>query len=209
MKQLHAGLSRPRTHKKIESVWQRLGRLVAASGGVGQHYQIEVDADASGTKAVAITWEHRPVAGSKLTHPGVYCLRSNQTDWDAERMWRTYIMLTDLKAVFRSFKAELGLRPIFHQTERRSKGHLFITVLAYQLVQVIRRRLRERGHYACWGTVRSILAAQHRVTATFRCADGRTLHVRQATQAEPQQQAIYDALGVDPAPGGIRKMIVG
>ena len=54
-------------------------------------------------------------------------------------MWRTYIMLTDLEAVFRSLKSELGLRPIYHQTEERSTGHLFITVLAYQLVQVIRR----------------------------------------------------------------------
>ena len=81
-----------------------------------------------------MSWELRPVAGSKLTHPGVYCLRSNQTDWDAETMWRSYIMLTDLEAVFRSLKSELGLRPIFHQKQRRSNAHLFITVLAYQLV---------------------------------------------------------------------------
>ena len=207
LKDLHEGLSRPRTHKKLERIWQRIGRLVAASGGVGQHYQIEVQADASGKKAVAITWEQQPVAGSKLTDPGVYCLRSNQTDWDAERMWRTYIMLTDLEAVFRSLKSELGLRPIFHQKQHRSNGHLFITVLAYQLVQVIRRRLRERGEHASWATLRSILAAQQRVTTTFRCADGRTLHVRKATQAEPQQQAIYDALGVAPAPGGVRKLV--
>lgn len=29
-----------------------------------------------------------------------------------------------------------------------------------------------------------------------------------ATQAEPGQRAIYDALGVPSSPGGIRKMIV-
>ena len=81
-------------------------------------------ADKSGEQATAIKWEQRPVAGSKLTHPGVYCLRSNQTDWSPETMWRTYIMLTDLEAVFRSLKSELGLRPIFHQKEHRSKGHL-------------------------------------------------------------------------------------
>ena len=49
---------------------------------------------------------------------------------------------------------------------------------------------------------------QHRVTATFRCADGRTLHVRKATRAEPPQRTIYDALGIHPAPGGTRKSIV-
>ena len=164
-------------------------------------------ADKSGEQATAIKWQQRPVAGSKLTHPGVYCLRSNQTDWSPETMWRTYIMLTDLEAVFRSLKSELGLRPIFHQKEHRSKGHLFITVLAYQLVQVIRRRLGAQGEHSSWPTLRSILARQQRVTATFRCADGRTLHVRKATQAEPDQHAIYDILRVDPAPGGIKKLV--
>jgi len=33
-------------------------------------------------------------------------------------------------AVFRSFKSELGLRPVFHHKEIRVDGHLFITVLA-------------------------------------------------------------------------------
>ena len=55
--------------------------------------------------------------------------------------WKcTYTMLTDLEAVFRSLKSELGLRPIFHKTQNRSDGHLFITVIAYQLVQTIGRR---------------------------------------------------------------------
>ncbi len=49
--------------------------------------------------------------------------------------------------------------------------------------------------------MRNILAGQQRVTATFRRADGRTLHVRTATAAEPAQKAIHDALGIDPHPG--------
>ena len=86
--------------------------------------------------------------------------------------------LTDVEAVFRSLKSELGLRPIFHQTQKRSDGHLFITVIAYQLVQTIRRRLGEQGERASWASLRRILEGQQRVTATFRRKDGRTLHVR-------------------------------
>ena len=80
--------------------------------------------------------------------------------------------------------------------------------LGYQLVQTIRRRLGEQGEHASWASLRRILEGQQRVTATFRRKDGRTLHVRKATRAEPWQQAIYQVLGADPAPGGIRKMIV-
>ena len=143
-----------------------------------------------------------------MTHPGVYCLRSNETGWDEATLWRTYFILTDLEAVFRSLKSELGLRPIYHHKPVRAEGHLFITVIAYQLVQVIRRRLRESGETASWTTLRRILEGQQRITATFRRADGRTLHVRKATRAEAPQQAIYDALGVGSAPGGTRKSIV-
>ena len=81
-------------------------------------------------------------------------------------------------------------------------------MLAYQLVQVIRRRLREQGEHSSWATLRSILGGQQRVTCTFRRDDRSTLHVRKATCAEPDEAAIYDALGVDPEPGGIKKLVV-
>ena len=208
LRKLHDGLKRPRTRKRLDHVWQRIGRIKEKSRGVGAHYVIDVIADDSGKKARAVTWERRPLAGTMITHPGVYCLRTNVEDWDEETLWRTYTALTDVEAVFRSLKSELGLRPIFHQTQKRSDGHLFITVIAYQLVQTIRRRLGEQGERASWASLRRILEGQQRVTATFRRKDGRTLHVRKPTRAELRQRAIYQALGADPVPGGIRKMIV-
>ena len=110
--------------------------------------------------------------------------------------------------MFRSLKSELGLRPVYHHKPIRAEGHLFITMIAYQLVQVIRTRLRQAGEKASWTTLRRILEGQQRITATCRRTDGETLHVRKATCAEPPQQAIYDALGIGPAPGKIRKTIV-
>ena len=208
LQKLHEGLARPRTTKTLDKVWERIGRLKAKSHGVGQHYAIAIVPDATGQWAQAIRWERQPVAGTLLTHPGVYCLRTNELSWDAEQLWRTYVTLTDLEAVFRSLKSELGLRPVYHRTEGRVDGHLFITVLAYQFVQLIRRRLRQHGISDRWSTLRDILAGQCRVTATFRRADGRTLHVRKATRAEPAQLAILQALGSDPSPGGIQKMLV-
>ena len=119
---------------------------------------------------------------------------------------------TDLEAVFRSLKSELGLRPIYHRKPLRAEGHLFITVIAYQLVQVIRKRLAENGSRGCgsasWTTLRRILGGRQRVTATLKRADGRTVHVRKATRPEPKQQAILDALGIGSSAGGTRKTIV-
>ena len=205
---LNDGLARPRAHKRLAQVWQRIGRLKARHTRAAKHYQIDVTADETGNQAVAVTWTRRPQDGSMATHPGVYCLRSSETDWDEDALWRTYTTLTDVEAVFRSLKSELGLRPIYHHKPRRADGHLFLTVIAYQLVQVIRTRLRAHREHASWATLRRILEGQQRVTATFRRPDGRTLHVRTTTQAEPEQRAIYDALGVDPQPGRVRKTII-
>ena len=207
---LNAGLQRPRTEKHPDKLWERIGRLKEKHHGIGQHYQIDLQTDDSGEKALSITWQKHIVQGSYVDLPGVYCLRSNQCQWSEEQLWHTYMMLTDLEAVFRCFKSDLGFRPIFHSKEERADSHLFITVLAYQFVQLIRRRLKESDINAnsSWRTLREIMSTQCRVTASFRRADGKALHVRKATRAEPEQMVIYRALKVSPTPGGISKTIV-
>ncbi len=54
-------------------------------------------------------------------------------------------MVTDLEAVFRSLTSELGMRPMYHQKTARVEGHLWITLLAYNLVQQLRRKLKAQG----------------------------------------------------------------
>lgn len=165
------------------------------------------DRPPSGDKVTQLRWERSVVPGTMADQPGVYCLRSNELSWDAEKLWRTYILLTDLESVFRSLKTELGLRPVFHSKEGRADGHLFITVLAYQCVQVLRLKLKEAGIHDSWTSLRQVLTVQRRVTASFSRADGRTVHVRKSTVAEPQLRKIYDALGVNSLPGGAKKML--
>jgi len=145
---------------------------------------------------------------SQATHPGVYCLRTNLTDWNEERLWRTYTMLTDLEAVFRSLKSELGLRPIYHHKEERVSGHIFITLIAYHLVQTIRCQLKAEKINDSWQTIRRKMENQQRVTVILQREDGKTIHLRKATKAEPQQSVIYKALGISAFPGGVTKTVV-
>lgn len=204
---LAAGLQSSRGEKRRDKLLQRIGRLQEKSHGIGRHYRIELLPDETGSKVTGLTWERLPVAGTQLTHPGVYCLRTNELTWDETTLWQTYTMLTDLEAVFRSLKSELGLRPIYHQKEDRAEGHLFITVLAYQAVQVLRGKLKSHGIHESWASLRKIFAGQFRVTATFRQRDGRTLHVRKTTVAEPKLKRLYDALDLSASPVGVRKLV--
>ena len=202
------GLSKPRTEKRHHKLLERIGRLKQRSSGASQHYCVTLSADESGKTATALTWEKSLVAGTMATHPGVYCLRSNEMTWDEAKLWRTYTMLTDLESVFRSLKSELGLRPVFHSKEDRVDGHLFITVLAYQCVQTLRAKLKASGITDSWASLRETLSVQRRVTATLRLKDGRAVHVRKSSVAEPALMKIYHALGVSSVAGGTKKLIV-
>ena len=201
------GLTSPRGEKRLDRIQERIGRLKASSRGAGQHYRVTLDTDTDDKTVTALRWEKTPVPGTMLTDPGVYCLRSNELSWDAEQLWRTYMTLTDLEAVFRSLKGELGLRPIFHSKEERTDGHLFISVLAYQLVQMIRLRLQAQDIHDSWASLRAVLSIQRRVTASFTQKNGQTLHVRKATRPEPDLTRLYDALGLTHQPGGVQKRV--
>ena len=206
MAKLAAGLLKPRGEKNRDKLLQRIGRLQEQSHGIGRHYHIELT-PAEGALVTGITWTKEPIDGTQLTHPGVYCLRTNELHWDAATLWQTYIQLTDLEAVFRSLKSELGLRPVYHHKEDRADGHLFITVLAYQAVQVLRRKLKLQNINDSWLSLREIFSGQQRVTATFTQKDGRTLHVRKTTLAESKLQDLYDALSLSASPVGTRKLV--
>ena len=208
LSKIRESLAKPHGEKKFDKVTERIGRLKEKSRGIAQHYKIELTKDESGKLVTAIAWQKVPKDGTAATHPGVYCLRSNETNWDEATLWHTYSMLTDLESVFRCLKSELGLRPIFHHKEERTEGHLFITVLAYQFVQVIRRKLKSQGNKLGWTSLRNILAVQQRVTATFKQKDGRSLNIRKATKAESGILDIYTALGISSTPGGIKKVVV-
>ena len=203
LKEISEGLSKPRTRKKLTYIHERIGRLKQSSGGVAQHYAITVQAE--GENATKIDWTLDPKANTMLTQPGVYALRTNVQGLTPEELWRTYIMLTDVEAVFRSLKSELGSRPVFH----RKRTSLFITVLAYQMVQLIRHQLRQKAelHYS-WATLRNLLATQVRSTRVLPCQDGSTLHSRLTDTPNPVQARILQALEIRNCPLGIRNTIV-
>jgi len=199
LQHLADGLHKKRSVKRYETVLERIGRLKQKYPRAAQYYDITAEPDDAGANAKAIRWRRvTPVDDTLL---GVYCLRTNQTAWDEATLWHTYVTLTDLEAVFRSLKSELGLRPVYHHKTERVSAHLFISVLAYHLVHTIRLQLKACGIHLSWDGIRRELDGQDRVTVELKRDDGRTIHVRKSTRPEPRQQLIYDALGVSDRPG--------
>ena len=208
LEKIAAALGKPAGTKTMGEVMQKIGRARQRYARAAQHYKVHVVADDSGQQVSALTWEKKIRQGSAAMYPGVYCLRTTRVDLDDATLWRTYTLLTQLESVFRSLKTDLGLRPVYHQIERRIEGHLFISVLAYHFVHTMRLQLKAQGVHDSWQTLRQTLSSQQRITTTLTRRDGRAVHVRKATRPEPHQQRINEILGLSANPGGTHRTVI-
>lgn len=191
----------PNGTKRYEKVIERIGRLKEKFRLVSHRYNITIDKDPESDRAKSISWSRKK---AKKTS-GVYCLRTNRNDFNEQQMWDIYTMLTDIEDAFRCMKSELGLRPIYHHKERRCDGHIFITLLAYHVMHTIRFKLRQRGIRFCWKTIRAQLSSQIRVSTTMKRKDGKAVHLRKSSKAEPSHMAVYEALNLSSQPGQLVK----
>jgi len=190
--------------KRYDKVVERIGRLKEKYKLVSHTYKVSIEKDTETDKAKNITWSRKKTEKTN----GIYCLRTDRKDLDEQEIWDAYTMLTDIEDAFRCMKSELGLRPIYHQKETRCDGHIFITLLAYHLLHTIRFKLRQKGVRFCWTTIRKQLLTQVRVSTTMKRKDGKIIHIRKSSKAEPSHQAIYDALNLPHQPGRTVKAIL-
>jgi len=205
---LKDGLTLKRRTKNYEKVIERIGRIKEKYSAIAQYYNISVTKDSNSKNAINIKWSEKKSLDNKSSINGVYCLRSNNTTMDEKTLWKTYTTLTDLEAVFKSLKSELGLRPIFHQKQSRVDAHLFITLLAYSIVHTIRYKLKRKGIHYSWDSIRKILGTTDRITTSMRCKDGTTIHIRRSVELELEQKEIYDALNIKYQIGEVNRVYI-
>ena len=113
-----------------------------------------------------------------------------------------YLQITEVEAVFRSLKSEPGLRPIRDQGDNQIRAHLFIAVLAYHAVHLIRTRLKQTGKNLCWTSIRDRLQNWVRITTTIQEVGAGHIACRQ--DVLPSAEAAEIALRVGVKPGSHR-----
>ena len=189
LRALHEGLSKPRCLKDYQRVQRKAGRLVERHKQVAGQYHVEVT-PGEGSRAGAVRFTRKPQHAAAEEAAGSYVLRTSHADWEPERVLRTYWELTEVEATFRSLKSELGLRPIRHRRDGRVAAHLFIAVLAYHGVHLIRTRLKARGLHLSWQSIRDRLQNWVRLTTTVQEAGGAQICIRQDVRPDTEAYEI-------------------
>jgi len=193
LKKLNDGLTKPKGRKKITKIIERIGRLKEKHKRISGCYEVNVIASEDGSTATSIDWKViDEKINDKLT--GSYFLRTNLVHLEAQELWQLYNTLRGVEDAFRFMKSSLGLRPVYHQKEHRVDGHLWITILAYHLIQNCLYQLKKQGLNYQWKTIRKIMMGRTRVTMQAKTKEGKTLYHRSSTKAECEQKEIYRAL---------------
>ena len=195
LQKLVTGLTKPKGRKKYTKILERLGRLKEKHKKISGCYEVNVVAAEDGINAISIEWKviDEKISG-KLT--GSYFLRTNLVEMGAKELWQLYNTLRGVEDAFRFMKSSLGLRPIYHHKEHRVDGHLWITILAYHLIQNCLYQLGKQGVVYQWKTIRKIMMRRIRVTTQAKTEEGKILYHRSSTKAEGEQVKIYRALGL-------------
>jgi transposase len=182
--------------KESKKIQQAIGRLKARHPRVQRFYEIKLSEESE--PGTGLTWKRQEEAYEENKDLfGCYALRTDRQDFTSSELWRVYVSLTQAEEGFRALKTDLGLRPNYHHKEDRVDGHIFITVLAFQLWKWIRQKLDESGDRRDWVTVRRLLETHCYSTVIVPSEDGSVYHLRKPGRAEGQQREVYEKLGIN------------
>ena len=125
---------------------------------------------------------------------GNYLLRSNLSGEEPAVLWQRYIQLTEIEAVFRNLKSDLGIRPIHHQKDSRIEAHIFVAFLAYCLYVTLQQRLRALAPGLTSRAVIEKMSAIQMVDVYLPTTDGRLLILPRYTIPEKDHQLLLQRL---------------
>ena len=177
------------------TIERRVGRLLGQNPRAARFFRVRVEAGPGG--GARVRWSRRGAAGDwARARQGCYVLRSNVADWDAAELWRAYRHLTDAEAAFRVQKADLRIRPVWHQTAGRVQAHLLVCFLAYVLRKMLEGGRARAGLGNSPTTVLEELARIPSTDVVAPTTDGRTIRLRCVVHPDQAQSILLGHLGL-------------
>lgn len=172
-----------------------------------KYYDIKSTLNEEKTKVEKIFIEKKETRDKRTDLTGCYVIETSHEDLAAEKIWRLYTTLTRVKSSFKALKTDLGMRPVHHQLAERTEGYLFISLLAYHLLNSIEGTLSDNGHNRRWSTVKDELSTHQRTTVVVMDEDNDMHHIRVSGQPESSHREIYKLLDAkDPLKRNHRKI---
>jgi hypothetical protein len=179
------------TLKKIEKIHEKVGRIKAKLSKIGWLYDIEYTYDKEKKNVTDINW-HRVKEREKPK--GEYFLRYTNNTISESDIWEVYNMTTDVEAVFRCLKTDLKIRPIYHQKDKYIEPHIWLGIMAYQVVNYIRKGLKEKKIDHSWTTIVEKMKSMQTSIVSMNNKENEKIYLKLCTRPTVDQQLIFDSL---------------
>ena len=127
---------------------------------------------------------------AEARYDGLWALQTN-TEFEPMVVALAYKQLWMVEDLFRTMKSVLETRPVYHQTDRCIRGHVFCSFLALVLRQELQRRLTAKGWTVEWADIVRDLSQLHETTIEI---DGRAYIIRSETKGTIGK--VFQACGV-------------
>ena len=190
LNQILQGIQKKGGTKKAEKVWERIGRLKEKYPSANKFFDIQVSTENDMVKN--LIWKR--IIPTSRTAEGVYFLRTSIKNIDEVSFWNIYNTIREIESSFRTLKTDLEIRPVFHKSDENTMAHLFLAVLAYQMVNSIRYQLKAKGIHHDWSHIVRIMNTQKAATVTMQNKDDQKIYIRKCSKPEAKAYEIYDAL---------------
>lgn len=202
---IKSAIDKKRGTKKIERVWERIGRAKQKHNRISAQYNISISQ--SQGLATQMSWVKKEIKIKEDKSKGVYFLRTNYSDPTEKQLWDIYNTIREVESTFRCLKSDLQIRPVHHQNDERIKSHIYLTILAYQLVNTIRYMLKQKGLNYDWKNILRILNT-HTIQTVILPTDKKVIHLRIPSKPIEQAQKIYHAAQCSQTQTATKKYVV-
>jgi len=203
LQNIEQAIHKNRGTKRINKVWERIGRAKESSKNVQGNFDIQIKEE-NGI-AISMSWTKKDSARSDRT--GVYFIRTNLNDSTEEQIWDIYNTIREVESTFRCLKTDLNIRPIFHKKDKYSEAHIHLGLMAYQIVTAIRHRLKQHHINLNWTNIVRIMNSQKMNTIKMKMRN-KEVHIRKMSQPEEGVKKVYEIMGIKKFPKPTKKYVV-
>ena len=185
------------TLKKITKIHEKVGGIRAKLARVGYLYDITYTEDKEKGTVTDIQWKR---IITKEKPKGEYFLRYTYKAYSENEIWNLYNLSRDVEAVFRCLKTDLDIRPIYHQKDKYIEPHIWLGIIAYQMVNYIKRKLANNNNNDSWTTIVNKMSSMQASTTTVINDKQQQLYIKLCTKPTLYQKMVFNALGYKDRP---------
>lgn len=197
LSKLDKELRRARKKRDRAVLERRIGRLLGKNSRAAGGFKIKVVEDKTCPAGLQLRcWRIEAWRRWSSLSEGCYLLRTNLNEQSPEKLWQTYMQLTDVEAVFRTGKSDLKIRPIWHQLEHRVQGHILFSFLAYALWKTLQIWMERSGLGRGVRTVIEEFARLKANDVVLKTSAGREIKLCCITQPDAAQRALLERMGL-------------